>query len=230
MVNPTLAAFYGVSGGAGTGYSRVSLNTAASPRRGLLTQANFLATYVSNDTPIGRPVKRGKTLLNQVLCLAVQFPTDPNLAAKAMKPPAPSPNATTRQLAVQHSTEPACAGCHAIIDPMGFAFENFDAIGNYRTTENGRPIDASGTLRGTDVDGRPFSSAGEMVALLGQSDQVRRCFATNFFRFASAQSSDGTEAQYLDLWRALPADARTQIVQLLVAYVRSDMFVKRRST
>jgi hypothetical protein len=145
-----------------------------------------------------------------------------------MMPPPPKPGATTRELSVAHAnSDPACAGCHTIIDPIGFGFENFDVIGAYRTMENNKPIDASGALLGTDVDGA-FKNAAELVGKLATSEQVRRCFATNFFRFASAQHTPETTAKYLETYGAMPMDARGKLVQLLLAYVRSDMFVNRR--
>jgi hypothetical protein len=172
-------------------------------------------------------VKRGKAVLNQLLCVNIQFPTDPNVAMKAAVPPPVDPNGTTRQRFEQHSTDPECSGCHKTLDGIGFGFENFDQVGHFRATENGHPIDASGALIGSDVDG-PFANATELVGRLASSEQVRRCFAKNFFRFVSAQTSDDTEAHYLDVWGSMPAAARSQIVELMVGFIRSDMFMKRR--
>ena len=226
MVNDELASFYGVPYGAKTGWARASL--ASTARRGLLSQSNFLSTYASNAPPGSSPVKRGKVVLNQLLCLSIEFPTDPNVAMKAAVPPPVDPKATTRERFDQHATDPACSGCHKMLDGVGFAFENFDQIGKFRSTENGKPVDASGELEGSDVDG-PYADAAELVGRLASSEQVRRCFARNFFRFASAQTSDDTETEYLDGWAAMPADARTQMAELVVGYVRSDLFMKRRA-
>jgi hypothetical protein len=158
----------------------------------------------------------------------IQFPTDPNVAMQAAVPPPVNPNQTTRQRFEEHSTNPACSGCHKMLDGVGFGFESFDQIGKFRATENGHPIDASGALTGTDVDG-PFANAAELATRLASSEQVRRCFAKNFFRFASGQTSDATETQYLGIWQSMPANARSQIVELMVGFIRSDMFIKRRA-
>jgi hypothetical protein len=226
MVNAKLADFYGVTYTGTTGWARASI--ASTLRRGILSQSNFLSTFASNSPPGSSPVKRGKDVLNQLLCVPIQFPTDPNVAMRAAVPPPVDPNGTTRQRFEQHATDPACSGCHKLLDGIGFGFENFDQIGKFRSTENGHPIDASGTLMGSDVDG-PYANAVELVGRLGSSEQVRRCFAKNFFRFASAQTSGDTEAQYLDVWSAMPVVARAQMTELMVGFVRSDMFVKRRA-
>jgi hypothetical protein len=225
MVNDKLAAFYGVPY-SGTGWVRTQLD--ATTRRGLLSQANFLTTYSSTaPIPSSSPVKRGKEVLNQMLCNNVQFPTDPSVVLASSMPPPLDPMGTTRQRFAAHATDPACSGCHQLLDGIGFGFENFDQIGKFRSTENGNTVDASGTLVGTDVDGA-YTNNIDLVNKLATSDQVRHCFAKNFFRFASGQTSDGTEAQYMDVWGAMPTDARTQIVELMVGYIRSDMFMKRR--
>jgi hypothetical protein len=226
MVNAELSAFYGVPYGAAEGWVRAPLGSTS--RRGILSQSNFLSTYASNAPPGSSPVKRGKRVLNQLLCNDIQFPTDPNVAMKAMTPPPVDPTSTTRQRFEQHATDPACSGCHQLLDGIGFAFENFDQIGRFRATENGQTVDASGVLLGSDVDG-PYAGAAEMVERLATSEQVRRCFAKNFFRFASAETSDDAETHYLDLWGSMPADARGQVAELVVSYVRSEVFMKRRA-
>jgi hypothetical protein len=226
MVNDKLAGFYGVPHDATTSWARASL--ASTQRRGLLSQSNFLSTYASNSPPGSSPVKRGKVVLNQLLCMNVQFPTDPNVAMRAMVPPPVDPTATTRERFERHASDPACRGCHDLLDGIGFAFENFDQIGKFRSTENGKPIDASGSLKGTGVDGT-FANASELAGLLASSEQVRRCFAKNFFRFASGQTSDDTETRYLDVLGSMPAEARAQMTELVLAYIRSDLFMKRRA-
>ena len=226
MVDANLASFYGVPYDATTGWARASLGD--TPRRGLLSQASFLSTYASNAPPGSSPVKRGKAVLNQMLCNDIQFPTDPEVAMQAAMTPPADGTTTTRERFEQHATNPACSGCHKLLDGIGFAFENFDQVGNYRSTENGKPVDASGELSGSDVDGAYENAAG-LVARLASSEQVHRCFAKNFFRFASAQTSEDTEARYLEAWASMPTDTRGRIAELIVEYIRSDMFMKRRA-
>src|SRR5262249_1588473 len=136
------------------GFQRVNL--ANTERGGLLTQASFL-TVTSNPTRTS-PVKRGKWVLEQIL----GTPPPP--------PPAEVPNidqnheltGTFRQRMEQHRANPSCAGCHARMDGIGFAFENFDAIGAYRTKEGNANIDTSGTLPG----GVEFKGPSELKAIL----------------------------------------------------------------
>ncbi len=226
MVNEPLAAFYGVP------YSGVATWVQAplegTSRRGLLTQANFLSTYASNAPPGSSPVNRGKAVLNQMLCLSIEFPTDPEVAMDASEVPPADGTTTTRERFEQHSSVPACAACHKLLDGIGFAFENFDQVGKFRATENGKTIDASGELVGADVSG-PYANASGLVDRLASSEQVSRCFARNFFRFVSGQTSNETESQYLEGWESLDGDVRDQLVELMVAYIRSDFFIKRRA-
>jgi hypothetical protein len=95
---------------------------------------------------------------------------------------------TTRQDYESHRTNPACAACHAIMDNVGFGFEEFDAEGRYRTTENGLPIDASGMIVNLDgKSGVPFNGALELNAQLAASLDARNCVARQWFHFALAR-------------------------------------------
>ncbi len=145
-LNEDLATFYGIDGVEGSQFREVSLK--GSPRAGLLTQISILSV-TSNPTRTS-PVKRGKWILDNLLA----------------SPPPPAPagvpelgekaelTGTLRQQMEQHRANPACASCHKLMDPLGFAMEQFDAIGRYRTDENGVAVDASGVLPdGTLVDG-----------------------------------------------------------------------------
>jgi hypothetical protein len=209
----SLAPFYGVPAGAAG--ARVSL--AGTPRRGLLTQASFLSVHAHVDATA--PVLRGVTLLRKVLCVEIPKPTGLKVA---IVPPKPDPSQTTRQQYVQHSADPACRTCHQVIDPIGFSFEGFDEIGAARTADSSGAIAA-----GSDVDG-PVSGAAELAAQLARSEKVRDCFARQAFRFAAGQRDDGPEATFDDLWKSQPASQRESLVELLVMYVRSELFVNRR--
>ena len=84
-------------------------------------------------------------------------------------PPPPDGKNTQRERLAQHSTDPSCAACHALMDPLGLAFEIYDGIGRYRTTDVGKPIDASGTLTGAEPEGAAFRDAIELMKLLAGS-------------------------------------------------------------
>ncbi|MFZ5441621.1 MAG: DUF1592 domain-containing protein [Myxococcota bacterium] len=149
-------------------------------RRGLLTQPGFLAYKSMPDG--SSPVRRGSFVLDRLLC----EPPPPPPAGSNVTPPSPSTSLTTRQRFANHSTSPACSGCHAIIDPVGFTFENYDGMGQWRDTENGQPIDATGGVkvsRDQSVLGA-VTGVAELSDKLAASRNVHDCVAKEFYRFA----------------------------------------------
>ena len=148
FVNERLARHYGIPGVYGSRFRRVQIPDET--RRGLLGQASILTvTSYPNRTS---PVERGKWILTNLLGVPPQ-PPPPNV------PPLPESGADGRVLPLRermekHRASPVCAGCHRLMDPIGFAMENFDGTGRWRDKEEGQPIDASGTLfTGARVDG-----------------------------------------------------------------------------
>ena len=148
FVNERLARHYGIPNVYGSQFRRVTVANEA--RRGLLGQASVLTvTSYPNRTS---PVERGKWVLTNLLGVPPQ-PPPPNI------PPLEETSADGKVLSLRermerHRANPVCAGCHKVMDPIGFALENFDGIGRWRNTEDGAPIDTSGTLfNGADVDG-----------------------------------------------------------------------------
>jgi hypothetical protein len=127
-----------------------------SPRTGLLTQVSFLSAHAHPAR--SSATRRGKALRELFLCQVVPSPP-PNVDFSKLEDPDPNLKTARQRLGV-HATNASCAGCHKIMDPMGLAMEHFDGAGQYRATENGAPIDTSGTL-----DGTPFKD----VAGLGQA-------------------------------------------------------------
>ena len=140
------------------------------------------------------PIYRGLFVREQLLCQSLPPPP-----SDVGEPPAPAQGVSTRDRFEQHSSDPACRGCHTMIDPLGFAFENYDAIGRFRTSDEGHAIDASGALVGTDVDGT-FTNLAELSSMLAQSETVRACTARQWFRFIMQrfeQPADGCSMQSL---------------------------------
>ncbi|HVZ23347.1 MAG TPA: DUF1592 domain-containing protein [Vicinamibacterales bacterium] len=146
FVNERLARHYGIAGIYGSRFRRV--HVADEARRGLLGQASILA--VTSHAERTSPVLRGKWVLENLLGLPVP-PPPPDV------PQLPAQGAIPKTLRAQmelHRASPVCASCHKVMDPIGFALENFDAVGAWRTREPGGPIDASGQLAdGTHIDG-----------------------------------------------------------------------------
>jgi hypothetical protein len=187
----------------------------------LLTQGAFLSAHShANQTS---PVHRGLAVRKNLLC--TDLPDPP--ANVNNNPPAPDPKATTRQRFEQHRTDPTCAGCHELLDPLGVGFENYDAIGRYRSDENGLPIDASGKLTGT-ASGATFTGAVELAKKLATSPEVRACVQKQWFRFSLGRFEGADDACTL---QALNADFEASdfdVKKLLLSLVTSDAFRYRK--
>lgn len=215
-VSPTLATFYSLTGSGPL--------TQPAFRRGLLLAGGFPAanSHFTDTAPIKRAAMVRKKLLCQELPL-------PSAAGVTITVPPPDATLTTRERFAVHSQNAACAGCHKLLDPIGFALESFDAVGRYRTTENGKPIDPSGSLvNAGDAEG-DFTDAVGMVGLLAGSKTVSQCFQHQLFRFASGRSGVEEERTWLDFVRARPSGQEGKIAELLIDYARSDSFALRRN-
>jgi hypothetical protein len=150
FVNERLAEHYGIPNIQGSYFREVTF-PAGSPRGGLLGQGSIL-TLTSYSTRTS-PVLRGKYVLQNLLA-APPPPPPPNVPALKTEGNAAGETLTMRQAMEQHRANPACAGCHARMDPIGFAMENFDAVGRWRDRDDGKPIDVSGVLpEGSKFDG-----------------------------------------------------------------------------
>ena len=148
FVNERLARHYGIPNVYGSQFRRVTVGNEA--RRGLLGQASVLAvTSYPNRTS---PVERGKWVLTNLLGVPPQ-PPPPNVPALE-ETSTDGKVLSLRERMERHRANPVCAGCHKVMDPIGFALESFDGIGRWRSTQDGAPIDTSGTLfNGASVDG-----------------------------------------------------------------------------
>lgn len=215
FVNGKLAAFYGLPPVDGTTFRRVDVDPAR--RGGLLTQGAFLATRAKfNQTS---PVHRGKFVRERLFCTS-PAPPPPDLM---IRPPELDLNLTTRERFAQHSADPYCAGCHHLMDPIGLGFEHFDGAGVWRDTESGQPVDGSGELTGTDVDGT-FDGVRELERRLAGSAEVERCTTNQWFRFAHGRADAPDDACSLEqLGRDFHASGG-DLRKLLVAITRTDAF------
>lgn len=177
-VNKHLAPQYGLGLGmtiTDTAFERVEFDPMQRP--GLLTRLAFLSANANAYE--ADPVKRGKVIREKMLCQHLAAPP-----ADIPPLPPPRPEATIRERHDEHATVPACRACHQLMDPLGYAFSNFDAVGTYHATEKDAPIDASGTIVNIDGGNRAFKNVKEMVEILASSREVQRCFATQWMRFA----------------------------------------------
>jgi hypothetical protein len=217
-VDARLAGFYGLAEPSADGFSRVSANPAQ--RQGLLTHASVLAVH--SKAGESDPVKRGKFVRVGLLCQSLPSPP-----AEVPRVEPPSPELTTRERFQQHSVDPACAGCHQLIDPVGFGLENYDAIGQYRQVENGKPVDATGSLTATlDIDG-PFSGGVELASKLAASREAQQCMALKAYSWAFGRGIEGHERAATDAIVAALTAGGLDLRELMVAITRSDNFLFR---
>jgi hypothetical protein len=178
FANASTAPEYGLTAN-GSGFTQVQLDP--TQRLGVLMQVPFLRT-----NGIAPPVRRGLVVYKQLLCGDVPAPP-----ANVPKPEMDGPSTTTRERFAKHAEQACATGCHALFDPWGFAFENFDSLGHYRTQENGKSVDASGEVQAGGVIGGTtpkqavvsFKNGLELVNALAASDEVSWCTSRNWSRY-----------------------------------------------
>ena len=226
FLTPQLAELYGFDAADGAPDERSGLSrfrADASERAGLLTQPGMLAKLA--DPYQSSPIRRGIFVRERILCQLL--PPPPNDVI--IEPPDPDPSATTRERFRIHTDEERCAGCHLMIDPLGFGFEFYDGMGRYRTQEHGLTVDGSGSLGGlARKEDKPlqgdFADTVELSQRLAGSLEVHDCIATHWFQFALGRAEDDD-----DLWPARRVrrtfwEADGEFEALLVAIARSDAF------
>jgi hypothetical protein len=220
FVDERLARHYGIPNVSGSRFRRVALGDG--PRRGLLGQGSILtATSAGSRTS---PVKRGKWILENLLGAPVPNPP-PGVETNLEKSVGPAAAETSlRQRLERHRANPACASCHAVMDPIGFALENYDLIGRWRTTDGGVPVNASGKL----VDGTPLDGPASLRrALLARRDAFVTNTAEKLLTYAL-----GRRLEYYDMpavrgiVRAAAPDDR--LSSLVVGIVKSVPFQMKR--
>ena len=213
FVNAELAKLYGLPAPSGSGFEKVTL-PADGIRIGILGHASFLA--VNSHVKRSSPTYRGKAIRERFLCESMPAPP-------ADVPPLPDgaagERATARQRLEMHRKVEPCKSCHTLMDPIGLGLENFDAIGAYRTTENGATIDPKDNL-----DGTPFANPRELAKVLREDARVAPCFARNLFRHASGHVEEKTEEPGVaNVIKAFETDGY-RVKSLALAIVVSDAF------
>lgn len=192
-------------------------NPVAVNRSGILGHASFLASH-SLPNQSG-PVQRGAVVLEDFFCQELP-PPPPDVDAT---PPTPQPGATTRELFAAHTEDPACAGCHVRIDGIGFGLEGYDGIGAFRTMEEGKPVDESGELVGTDVDGE-FVGLDELAQRLGESEDVQDCFVRQWFRYTHGRGESEDDSCSVEAMAMGFEQTDGNIRSLILSAVQTESF------
>jgi hypothetical protein len=217
FMNDELAAHYGVPAPGSATLTRVQ-NVPAT-RRGLLGHGGML-TVTSQPTRTS-PVKRGKWVMSQLMCMEPP-PPPPEVEAFA---PSTTPTGTLREQFEAHRSKPECKGCHAMMDPLGFGLENYDAVGHYRTTDNGGfAIDSSGVL----FDGRTFNGPGELSNTVAADPKFADCTARQVFTYALGRAPVSTDECTIKNMTAAFTQNGHRLPALIAALVTSDTFTQRR--
>ncbi|MDY3562629.1 DUF1592 domain-containing protein [Gemmata sp. JC673] len=174
-LNGRLAKFYGANVPADSGFKKVKHET--DKRAGVLTHPYVLAAlaYASETSPIHRGVFVGRGLLG----IAIRPPME------AFTPLAPDlhPNLTTRERVLKQTSPMACAGCHTVMNPLGFSLEQFDAVGKFREKDNNKPVDASGLYETRAGSTAKFTGAKELAKFVAGSEEAHYAFAQQAFHY-----------------------------------------------
>jgi hypothetical protein len=208
-----LARLYGKTGSGGL--QRIEFENGE--RQGFLMQVGFLASNayaVKTD-----PIHRGLFVLRDLLCRSIGDPP----AGASMTPPPPGPEPKTAREEVSRLTEQGgCGACHAMINPPGFAFEGFDALGQVRSDENGNPLDTSGKL---SLDGAElaFADARQLVQALATSPEARACYARKWLSFAYGHELGASDEATVQSLAATPRS----VVELVASIGVSAAVLKR---
>lgn len=182
FMNGRLASHYGLPAIGDNSFVKVNLDP--NQRSGILTLGAFLAAAAGGT--LSNPVARGAYIRTHLLC----SPVPPEPPGLLIDPPLTLPaGATTRQRYEATESAPVCSSCHRLIDPLGFALENFDAVGQWRATDGDASVDASGTIVGAvdPATNGPFNGPVELGRKLASSGDVRACVAAQWFRWANGR-------------------------------------------
>jgi mono/diheme cytochrome c family protein len=225
MLNPKLAGFYNIPGITEDKFQRVSLKP-GDHRGGILTQASILS--LTSDGTRHRPVHRG-VWLKEVIYGKTPPPPPANVDPIEPTPP-DSPKATLRQKLDAHKADPNCSACHAKIDPFGLSFDNYNAIGEWRTHEKGEgtgddpPVDPSGQL----PDGRKFANAEDFKKLvLDDLEKFNRAFVEKLAIYGMRRTLTLDDHEDLDKIAKAGSERDYVVKDIIEDFVLSDLFKKR---
>jgi hypothetical protein len=208
FIDGPLASLYGISGITGTTFQRVDLDP--THRAGLLTQPGFLATQAYAD--IDSPIHRGAYILKRLMCAQFSPPGGINVVL----PPVSATLKTTRERVAEHTSAPSCQMCHGVINPIGYSFEHYDAVGQYRDVDNGEMVDSSGAMptkvavdaltfdvtRATSLGSTPVADAIGLSQQMAQHESAQKCFTAMWLRYLYSRLDFAEDACEIDAEQA----------------------------
>ena len=216
VVNSDLAALYGLPT---TGLTATTFQTLALPadgtRSGLLSKAGLLSEFANQQS--GSPTLRGKFIREALTCQAVP-PPPPGVNTAAVDQPTGTPM-TKRQRLELHRAAPACAACHALMDPLGLPLESFDAVGKYRTTDNTLPVDPTSTF-----DGQPVADSRALGVAASQSMTVAKCLVRRYYSYALGYPERDVDGSVLNTLESTFNGSGFKMRDLILAVVTNDAF------
>jgi hypothetical protein len=216
VVNADLARLYGIDA---TGLTSTTFQTRGLPaggtRSGLLTKAGLLSEFANQQS--GSPTLRGKFIRESLTCMTIP-PPPPGVNTAVVDQPTDVPM-TRRQKLEAHITNDTCASCHQYMDPLGFPLENFDAIGRYRTKDNGLPVDPTGSF-----DGVPVADANGLGVAASQSVAVAQCLVRKYYAYAVGHEERTVDASVLNALATAFKASGFKLRDLILAVVTNDAF------
>jgi len=226
LANNVLANYYGLSAVSGTNFTVTPILDGT--RTGILSLGAVLAKYATSNS--SHPFKRGAFFMERLLCHDLPEPANMGVVIA----PVPDPNATTRELFSFHSeSNTACYSCHQYLDGPGFAFENYDGAGQFRTTENNQVINPAGILRGletyTSTEELAFTNLAQLGGILAESPNASQCLARQYYRYTMGREENSADdcvlQDYLNNYQVSDYNLQT----MLLGIVNSPNFTKRRA-
>ncbi len=218
FVNGPLAQVYGIEGIEGDEFVHVELDP--NHRRGVFTHVGFLAANATSVDP--DPIHRGVFMATNISCLHIAAPPDgvPPL-------PAIEPGQTNRERVAAHTSAPQCASCHGgLINPYGFTFEHYDAMGGWRDTDNDQTVDASANVA---VGGQavPVDNAVELMDVLATDESVHRCYVKHWLEYAAGRQEAPEDEPTIARLGLASLDDGQSMQELLIALTTSRVFLTR---
>lgn len=216
VVNADLARLYGIdaTGLTSTTFQMRSL-PANGPRAGILSKGAFLSQFANQKE--GSPTLRGKFMREALMCQRI--PPPPGTVNVSLPDPPSDMPMTKRQRLEVHRTDDTCASCHKFMDPLGLPLETFDAIGTYRTTDHGLPIDPSG-----EFDGKAVADARGLGAAAAASTIVANCFVRRFYTYAVGYEERNVDGSVLNTLAASFQASGFKLRELILEVVTNEAF------